>query len=409
MLHHNGLALQEHATKQEFSTATTDESGHLAVASDKGEVRLFDAIRKNAKTASSHLTTIRCSSPAPHGLLEGLDSHFPQSSLLGLIVTPTPFGSSGRRDQTLHLSHSGAGEEEQQQAAFANGTTVIVRVVSGYTTNTGPRAIDLLADGLIALLLRNAEGGSKRHVLTRARGNIISRRNDSNTAQVFPADSHARRAAGSSTGGKEDKVSEQEMASAAGEEEKFHVGASKIVDGGDGEDLARRAGLVQRVAFGPCAGVVWAEYRDGSPGELIGLLGMQDSCRADTNICMPGSRRRQEVHTASCSEGGVRVQAVSIRTYVQDSNWDAAELTSCVVAVHFNSSLSLDSLARPAWRHDAIVRTREKNRRGSTAPGRRCSFWLKSGSGSRAVGFEDHLHQRSVSLSLCRDVATGKT
>ncbi|KAE8212895.1 hypothetical protein CF319_g9220 [Tilletia indica] len=141
MLHHNGLALQEHATKQEFSTATTDESGHLAVASDKGEVRLFDAIRKNAKTASSHLTTIRCSSPAPHGLLEGLDSHFPQSSLLGLIVTPTPFGSSGRRDQTLHLSHSGAGEEEQQQAAFANGAVVVVLHNSSSASSPGTQPI----------------------------------------------------------------------------------------------------------------------------------------------------------------------------------------------------------------------------------------------------------------------------
>ncbi|KAK0518364.1 Vacuolar import and degradation protein 27 [Tilletia horrida] len=37
--------------KQEFSAATTDEASRLAVALDKGEIRLFDAIGKNAKTA----------------------------------------------------------------------------------------------------------------------------------------------------------------------------------------------------------------------------------------------------------------------------------------------------------------------------------------------------------------------
>ncbi|KAE8263010.1 hypothetical protein A4X09_0g7338 [Tilletia walkeri] len=42
---------KQYKTKQEFSAAATDEAGHLAVGSDKGEIRLFDAIGKNAKTA----------------------------------------------------------------------------------------------------------------------------------------------------------------------------------------------------------------------------------------------------------------------------------------------------------------------------------------------------------------------
>ncbi|KAK0518371.1 Vacuolar import and degradation protein 27, partial [Tilletia horrida] len=42
---------KQYTTKQEFSAANTDEAGCLAVASDKGEIRLFDAIGKNAKTA----------------------------------------------------------------------------------------------------------------------------------------------------------------------------------------------------------------------------------------------------------------------------------------------------------------------------------------------------------------------
>ncbi|KAL7008646.1 Vacuolar import and degradation protein 27 [Cystobasidiomycetes sp. EMM_F5] len=39
------------STKTNFSAAATTEAGHLVVASDKGEVRLFDSIGKNAKTA----------------------------------------------------------------------------------------------------------------------------------------------------------------------------------------------------------------------------------------------------------------------------------------------------------------------------------------------------------------------
>ncbi|CAD6985334.1 unnamed protein product [Tilletia controversa] len=42
---------KRYTTKQEFAAAITDEAGHLAVASDKGEIRLFEAIGKNVKTA----------------------------------------------------------------------------------------------------------------------------------------------------------------------------------------------------------------------------------------------------------------------------------------------------------------------------------------------------------------------
>lgn len=42
---------KQYATKNDFSSAATDEQGRLAVASAKGELRLFDQIGKNAKTA----------------------------------------------------------------------------------------------------------------------------------------------------------------------------------------------------------------------------------------------------------------------------------------------------------------------------------------------------------------------
>jgi len=42
---------KQYTSKNEFSAAATDERGRLAVASDKGDLRLFDKIGKNAKTA----------------------------------------------------------------------------------------------------------------------------------------------------------------------------------------------------------------------------------------------------------------------------------------------------------------------------------------------------------------------
>lgn len=42
---------KQYATKNDFSAAATTESGKLAVASNKGDIRLFDTIGKNAKTA----------------------------------------------------------------------------------------------------------------------------------------------------------------------------------------------------------------------------------------------------------------------------------------------------------------------------------------------------------------------
>jgi hypothetical protein len=43
---------KQYATKNDFSAAVTTESGKLAVASNKGDIRLFDQIGKNAKVGS---------------------------------------------------------------------------------------------------------------------------------------------------------------------------------------------------------------------------------------------------------------------------------------------------------------------------------------------------------------------
>ena len=43
--------MKQYTTKTKFSAVTTTSSGKLAVAGDKGDIRLFDSIGKNAKTA----------------------------------------------------------------------------------------------------------------------------------------------------------------------------------------------------------------------------------------------------------------------------------------------------------------------------------------------------------------------
>ncbi|KAE8244756.1 hypothetical protein A4X13_0g6294 [Tilletia indica] len=203
---------------------------------ENARAELPDSIAKI--DTSSHLATILFSDPAPHGLLEGLDSHFPQSSLLGLIAPPTPFESNGRRDQTLLFSHSAeGGGGGQQQAAFANGAVGVVlhsSPASSSSTQARPALDRPFPDGLVALPLRNAGDGRRRHALTRARGNIISQLNNSNAAQVFLADLHARRTVGSSTSAQNEQVSDREMASAAGKEEEFYVGVFKTPEAVEG-------------------------------------------------------------------------------------------------------------------------------------------------------------------------------
>lgn len=40
---------KQYASKNDFSAAVTTEGGKIAVASNKGDIRLFDAVGKNAK------------------------------------------------------------------------------------------------------------------------------------------------------------------------------------------------------------------------------------------------------------------------------------------------------------------------------------------------------------------------
>ncbi|CAD6887816.1 unnamed protein product [Tilletia laevis] len=192
---------------------------------ENARAELPDSIAKVG--TSSHLATILVSDPAPHGLLEGLDSQVPHSSWLGLIVPPYSLRMNVKGDQTLLFFHSAEGQVGgQQQAGFANGAVGVVlhnSSSSPSSTQARPALHRPFPDGLVALPLRNARDGRKRHALTRSRGNTISQLNNSNAAQVFLADLHARRTLGSSTSVQQEQVSERKMASTSGKDEESYA------------------------------------------------------------------------------------------------------------------------------------------------------------------------------------------
>ncbi|KAL9933518.1 hypothetical protein V8E36_007694 [Tilletia maclaganii] len=174
--------------------------------------------------STSHLTTILFSDPAPHGLLEGLDAHFPQSPLLGLIAPPTPFETNGKHDQTLLFSPSLDSDSSSSSSQGAVGVVLYNPTTAAQKSERVARpALDRpFPDGLVPL-------SNKRHALTRARGNIISQLDGSNAAQVFLADLHARTKAregeSASTPLAEDSGDRtRQMAKGAKKEEEFYVG-----------------------------------------------------------------------------------------------------------------------------------------------------------------------------------------
>lgn len=49
---------KQYASKNDFSAAVTTESGKIAVASNKGDIRLFDSVGKNAKVSPAFLVDL---------------------------------------------------------------------------------------------------------------------------------------------------------------------------------------------------------------------------------------------------------------------------------------------------------------------------------------------------------------
>ncbi|KAK0520865.1 hypothetical protein OC835_007067, partial [Tilletia horrida] len=279
--------------------------------------------------ASAHLSTLLFSDPAPQGILEGLDAHFPHSSLLGLIAPPTPFESAGQHDQTLLFSSSpaaAAAEEKEGPAdTFAKGAVGVVlhhpleQIQADAQQQRRPALDRPFPDGLVPLIPQHtrpsssssssssshtqsgAQGGERRrrHAITRARGNIISQLNGANAAQAFLADLHARRTttttSSSSTdekakeeGQPADGLTDREMARGAKKEEEFFVGVFRDARAsglGPGEDVEEPLLLAPLLSGAPSRGTLSLDTEaDLGPGPGVFTQPGQEEHGGDTGL-----------------------------------------------------------------------------------------------------------------------------
>ncbi|KAK0521585.1 hypothetical protein OC834_006602, partial [Tilletia horrida] len=282
--------------------------------------------------ASAHLATLLFSDPAPQGILEGLDAHFPHSSLLGLIAPPTPFESAGQHDQTLLFSSSpaaaagaaaaAAAEEKEGPAdTFAKGAVGVVlhhpleQIQADAQQQRRPALDRPFPDGLVPLIPQHTRPSSssssshtqstahaerrRRHAITRARGNIISQLNGANAAQAFLADLHARRTTTTSTDEKakeeeeeeeegEAALTDREMARGAKKEEEFFVGVFRDARAsglGPGEDVEEPLLLAPLLSGAPSRGTLSLDTEvDLGPGPGVFTQPGQEEHGGDTGL-----------------------------------------------------------------------------------------------------------------------------
>ncbi|CBQ72650.1 conserved hypothetical protein [Sporisorium reilianum SRZ2] len=174
---------------------------------------------------SSAASFIFFSDTSPHGLIEGLASRFPASSVLGLTAPPTPFETG--RDQTLLIS-------------LPQGGSAGVQPHSGIHTDGAVGVALAAADHLpipsVKTTFEGLQPFGPRREITAAQGNIISGLDGANAAQQFlrdiqtrehPLDLEANGTVQSSSAQKDaEKMSEQQarqIASKVKKEEDFFI------------------------------------------------------------------------------------------------------------------------------------------------------------------------------------------
>ncbi|EST04732.1 hypothetical protein PSEUBRA_006015 [Kalmanozyma brasiliensis GHG001] len=168
---------------------------------------------------------------SPHGLMEGLATQFPASSVLGLTAPPTPFETG--RDQTILISlpQGGRGGVQPYSSIHTDGAVGVALVASN-----DARDADHLPIPSIRTDFEGLRPFGPRREITAAQGNIISSLNNANAAQQFLRDIQAREhpldiespaKVGSSDAQKEaEKMSEQQarqIASKVKKEEDFFI------------------------------------------------------------------------------------------------------------------------------------------------------------------------------------------
>ncbi|CAO1625183.1 unnamed protein product [Sympodiomycopsis kandeliae] len=128
--------------------------------------------------ASKHLTTLILGSDhSPQGLLEGVDSKFTSSSLLGSIATNTFFETGGRESTMFYR-----GEASDEARIYDKGA------VGLYLTSQAEAAQVRRPNVNVSTPFTNFTSLGIRREITRAKGNIISELSNSNACQHFLRD-----------------------------------------------------------------------------------------------------------------------------------------------------------------------------------------------------------------------------
>lgn len=126
------------------------------------------------------------SDTSPHGLIEGLATQFPASSVLGLSAPPTPFETG--RDQTLLISLPQGGAGVQPHSSIhADGAVGVALVASN-----DARDADHLPIPSVTTNFEGLKPFGPRREITAAQGNIISNLDGANAAQQFLRDIKTR-------------------------------------------------------------------------------------------------------------------------------------------------------------------------------------------------------------------------
>ncbi|SOV05990.1 uncharacterized protein UDID_03496 [Ustilago sp. UG-2017a] len=182
--------------------------------------------------SNSAASFIFFSDTSPHGLMEGLATQFPASSVLGLFAPPTPFETG--RDQTLLLSLPQGGPSGVRPSSniHTHGAVGVALVASN-----DARDVDHLPIPSVKTDFEGLQPFGPRREITTAQGNIISSLDNANAAQQFlrdiqtrshPLDLGSDKASSSGEGAQKEaeKMSEQQarqIASKVKKEEDFFL------------------------------------------------------------------------------------------------------------------------------------------------------------------------------------------
>lgn len=183
-----------------------DEQGNWRSIWGKENVsgRLPDAL-KSVDPSSHLLTLILGSDASPQGLLEGVDSHFPSSPLLGSIATNTVFETGGRETTMFYRADA---QESTNSRIIDKGAVGLYLRSSEKIPSDSTRARPSVD---VQVPWTNFAPLGPRREITRAKGNIISTLETSNACQHFLRDVAARDRAQSGGSGDGLPTKEEDM------------------------------------------------------------------------------------------------------------------------------------------------------------------------------------------------------